>query len=92
MLLLMLGLLTTSGGALDDFRSPKAQCEIMRHARTGSCVLQTYWHVVLNSIGQHMQCAALLCGESLTAVSYVTRDETGDYSTDGRKDDTLSDS
>ncbi len=53
MLLLMLGLLTTSGGALDDSQSPKVQCEMLWRAEFAEGMLQLVaWPLLHITAGQ----------------------------------------
>ncbi len=53
MLLLMLGLLTTSGGALGDFQSPRFQCEMLWHAELVEGMLQLVaWPLLHITAGQ----------------------------------------
>ncbi len=53
MLLLMLGLLTTSGGALDDSQLPKVQCEMLWHAELNLICIRHAAAVGVASVAHH---------------------------------------
>ncbi len=72
MLLLMLGLLTTSGGALYDFRSPKVQCEMLWRAEMVEGMLQlVVWPLLHITAGQLCAADSLPCHVALDRTAYA---------------------